>query len=79
MGVGLGSGRGRGGGRGLRFRRWCRRRKGRECPVEIIDTVDQVFGKAGDGKVLGVLDIALGSFLEVAEVGDGAEVSVLFE
>lgn len=50
---------------------------GEEGAVEIVDAVDEVFGEAGDGEVAGGADVAFGAVLEVAEVGDGAEVFVL--
>ena len=50
---------------------------GGEGAVEVVDRLDEVTGEALDGKVLGGLDLAFGAFLEVAEVGDGAEVLVL--
>jgi hypothetical protein len=50
---------------------------GEEGAVEVVDAVDEVFGEAGDGEVAGGADVAFGAVLEVAEVGDGAEVFVL--
>jgi len=50
---------------------------GAECAVEIVDALDEIAGKALDGKVLCGLCFALGALLQVAEVGDGAEVLVL--
>lgn len=45
--------------------------------VEVVDGLDQVAGEALQSKVLGGLDLALGALLEVAVVGDAAEVLVL--
>lgn len=52
-------------------------RDGEQGAVEVVDAVDEVFGEAGDGEVAGGADVAFGPLLEVAEVGDGAEVFVL--
>ena len=48
-----------------------------EGAVEVVDGLDEVAGEALDGKVLGGLGLARGALLQVAEVGDGAEVLVL--
>ena len=45
--------------------------------VLVVDRLDEVTGEALDGKVLGGLGLARGALLQVAEVGDGAEVLVL--
>jgi hypothetical protein len=45
--------------------------------VEVVDGLDEVAGESLDGKVFGRGDFALGAVLQVAEVGDGAEVFVL--
>lgn len=50
---------------------------GGEGAVEVVDRLDEVAGEALDGKVLGGLGLARGALLQVAEVGDGAEVLVL--
>ena len=42
---------------------------GGEGAVEVIDAFDQVAGEAGDGEGAGVVDVAFGAVLEVAEVG----------
>jgi hypothetical protein len=52
-------------------------RYGAEGAVQVVDGLDEVAGEALNGKVLCSLDFALGAFLQVAEVGDGAEVFVL--
>jgi hypothetical protein len=52
-------------------------RDGAEGAVEVVDALDQVAGEALDGKVLCGLCLAGGALLQVAEVGDGAEVLVL--
>lgn len=54
------------------FRRNCTER-----PVEVVNRFNEIFSELGDGKVAGVGDVALGTLLEVAEIGDGAEVFVL--
>ena len=48
-----------------------------ECSVEIVDRFEEVFGELGDGEVAGGGDVAFCALLEVAEVGDGAEIFVL--
>lgn len=53
------------------------RRHGREGPVQVVDAVEQVFGEARDGEVARRGHVALGALLQVAEVGDLAEVFVL--
>ena len=53
------------------------RRDGGEGAVEIVDAVDEVLCEALERKVLGGLDFTPRAFLEVAEVGDAAEVFVL--
>lgn len=50
---------------------------GGEGAVEVVDGLDEVAGKALDGKVLGGLGLTRGALLQVAEIGDGAEVLVL--
>jgi hypothetical protein len=45
--------------------------------IEVVDGFDEVAGKALDGKVLCSLGFAFCALLQVAEVGDGAEVFVL--
>jgi hypothetical protein len=45
--------------------------------IEVVDGFDEVTGKALDGKVLCSLGFAFCALLQVAEVGDGAEVFVL--
>lgn len=50
---------------------------GAEGAVEVVDGFDEVGGEAGDGEGAGGVDVAFGSVLKVAEVGDGAEVFVL--
>ena len=50
-----------------------------ESAVEVVDALDQVLGEALDGELAGVLDLALGPVLEVAEVCDGAQAFVLDE
>lgn len=50
---------------------------GRQGAVEVVDAIDQVRGELLQGEVLGCLDLALGALLEVAEVGNGAEIFVL--
>lgn len=53
------------------------RRHRRQRTVEVIDALDQIGGEARNGKVARGLDFSSGALLQVAEVGDGAEVSVL--
>ena len=48
-----------------------------EGAVEVVDGFDEVFGEFGDGEVFGGLDVAFCAVLEVAEVGDRAEVFIL--
>lgn len=50
---------------------------GQEGAVEVVDAFDKVAGKSRDGEVPRGLHVALGAVLQVAEVGDGAEVAVL--
>lgn len=50
---------------------------GGEGPVQVVDGVDEVFGEAGDGEVARGGDFAFRALLQVAEVGDRAEVLVL--
>jgi hypothetical protein len=50
---------------------------GGECAVEVVDGLDEVAGEALQGEVFGGLNLALGALLEVAVVGDGAEVFIL--
>lgn len=50
---------------------------GGQGAVEVVDALDEVAGEALQGKVLCGLDLALGALLQVAVVGDGAEVFVL--
>jgi hypothetical protein len=50
---------------------------GAQRAVEVVDALDEVAGEALDGKVLCGLCFALCALLQVAEVGDGAEVLVL--
>jgi hypothetical protein len=45
--------------------------------IEVVDGFDEVAGEALDGKVLCSLGFALCALLQIAEVGDGAEVFVL--
>lgn len=52
-------------------------RNGREGAVEVVDGLDKIAGEALDGEVLGGLCFARCALLEVAEVGDGAEILVL--
>lgn len=53
------------------------RGNGGEGAVEVIDRLNEVAGEALDGEVLGGLGLTRCALLEVAEVGDGAEVLVL--
>ena len=48
-----------------------------ESAIKGIDGLDEVAGEVLESEVLGGLDLALGALLEVAVVGDGAEVFVL--
>lgn len=48
-----------------------------ESAVEIINAVYEVLGKFLDGEVFGCFYFARGSFLEIAEFGDLADVFVL--
>lgn len=50
---------------------------GGEGAVEVVDRLDEVAGEALDGEVLGGLGLARCALLQVAEVGDRAEVLVL--
>ncbi len=50
---------------------------GTEGAVEVVDGFDKVFGKFGDGEIFGRLNVAFCTILEIAELGDGAEVFVL--
>lgn len=45
--------------------------------VKIVNALQQVLGEALDGKVASTVHVALGALLQVAELGDGAEVFVL--
>ena len=45
--------------------------------VEVVDALNEVLGELLDGEVLGLLDVAGGALLEVAEIGDGAKALVL--
>ena len=46
--------------------------------IEVVDTRDQIVREALDGEIPSRFDVALGSVLEVAEVGDRAEIFVLY-
>lgn len=50
---------------------------GQQCAVEVVNALQEILGKALDGEVPGIVLVALGALLEVAEIGDGAEVFVL--
>lgn len=50
---------------------------GAEGAIQIVDRLDEVSREALDSKIFCGLGFALCAFLEVAEVGDGAEVFVL--
>ena len=50
---------------------------GAKGAVEVVNRLDEIASEALNGKVLCALNFALGALLEVAEVGDGAEVFVL--
>lgn len=50
----------------------------REGPVQVVDAVYQVLGKALDGELARILDLALGAILQVAEVGNCAKAFVLY-
>jgi hypothetical protein len=50
---------------------------GAESAIEGIDGLNKVAGEVLESKVLSGLDLALSALLEVAVVGDGAEVFVL--
>jgi hypothetical protein len=50
---------------------------GAKGAIEVVDGFDEVTGEALDGEVLCGLGLAFCALLEVAEVGDGAEVFVL--
>jgi hypothetical protein len=52
-------------------------RNGGEGTVEVVDAFYEVAGEALEGEVFGGLDLALCPLLEVAVVGDGAEVFIL--
>lgn len=52
-------------------------RHGAQGAVEVVDAVEQLFGEALQGEVLGCLDFALGLLLEVAVIRNGALQSVL--
>ena len=68
---------------GSAFTAGCRRsgefgsRDGEEGVVEVVEGEEHVFDELLEGKIAGGLSFALGALLEVAEVGDGAEVLVL--
>lgn len=55
-----------------------RRGHGLQGAVEVVDGLDQVLGEALDGKVFGRLYIPLRPILQIAEVGDGSKVLVLW-
>ena len=50
---------------------------GTEGAVEGVNRLDEVAGEVLQRKVFGSLDLALGALLEIAVVGDGAQVLVL--
>ena len=50
---------------------------GLERAVEVVDRIEEVGGKALDGKLSRRLHVAFGALLEVPEVSYGAEVFVL--
>jgi hypothetical protein len=50
---------------------------GADGAVEVVDGFNEVARETLDREVFGALDLALCALLEVAEVGDGAEVFVL--
>lgn len=50
---------------------------GEQGAVEVVDALQEVDGEALDGEVAGAIHVALRALLEVAEVGDRAEVFVL--
>ena len=50
---------------------------GGQRAVEVVDRLDEVAGEALQREVFGGLDLALCALLQVAVVGDGAEVFVL--
>ena len=52
-------------------------RNGGEGAVKIINRLDEIAGETLNGEVLGGLGLARCTLLEIAEVGDGAEVLVL--
>lgn len=53
-----------------------RRHRG-ERAVQVVHRVHEVFGKSLDGELVRGLDISFRSLLQVAELGDGAEIFVL--
>lgn len=50
---------------------------GTKGAIEVVDRLDEIASEALNGKVFCALDFALSTLLEVAEVGDRAEVFVL--
>lgn len=45
--------------------------------VKVVNALDEVLGELLDGEVTGSLDLARGTVLQIAEVGDGAQALVL--
>lgn len=50
---------------------------GQQRAVEVVNALEEVLGEALDGEVAGAVHVTLGAFLQIAELGDGAEVFVL--
>jgi hypothetical protein len=50
---------------------------GGQGAVQVVDALDEVAGELLQREVFGGLNFALGAVLQVAEVGNGAEVFVL--
>lgn len=50
---------------------------GGESAVEVVDGLGEIGSEALDSEGAGTVDVALCALLEVAEVGDGAEVAIL--
>ena len=47
--------------------------------VEVVNALQEILGEALDGKVTGIVHVALGTLLEVAELGNRAEIFVLID
>lgn len=50
---------------------------GEQSTVKVVNALQKILGKALDGEVASILLVAPGTFLEVAEFGNGAKIFVL--